>query len=284
MAQRLIPAAFCYDFDGTLAPGNMQERDFIPQIRMTTKEFWREVSAKCEAHEADNILVYMKLMLQKANAAEVQVRRENFEAYGATLEFFPGVFESSKLNWFNRITEYAKQSGIKLEHYIVSSGIKEMVQGTPIGRYFKQIYASSFMYDHHGVAEWPALALIYTTKTQYLFRVNKGSLAVHDHKVINEYVSQEERAVPFEHMVYFGDGETDIPCFRLLKDQGGHSIAVFESNKKNARSRAKKIFTDGRVNFVTAANYAEGSELDRISKGILDKISSDMNLRKFGQP
>lgn len=284
MAKRLIPAALCYDFDGTLAPGNMQERDFIPQIGMNTKTFWREVAEQCERHQADNILVYMRLMLTKAHAAEVQVRRDNFSDYGASLAFFPGVLGRDKDGWFERITAYAKASGVDLQHYIVSSGIKEMIEGTPIGKRFKAIYASSFMYDHHGVAVWPALALNYTTKTQYLFRINKGSLSVADHSVINQYVPHDKRPIPFSNMAYIGDGETDIPCFRLVKDQGGHAVAVFESGKRGAKARANKIHEEGRVNFVTPADYSEGSEMDRVVKGIVDKIASDVSLSKLGQP
>lgn len=262
----------------------MQERDFIPQIGMSTRAFWNEVRALCEKHDADNILMYMRLMLQKASAAEVQVRREDFTSYGASLSFFPGVYTSPKDNWFKRITAYARASGVALNHYIVSSGIKEMVEGSPIGKYFAKTYASSFMYDHHGIVIWPALALNYTTKTQYLFRINKGSLEVHDHSTINRYVPQADRAVPFEHMVYIGDGETDIPCFRLLKDQGGHSVAVYESGRKGARQQATQIHSDGRVNFIAPADYRDGSSLDRVIKGIIDKIASDMNLRTLAQP
>jgi hypothetical protein len=283
MTKRLIPFALCYDFDGTLAPGNMQERDFIPQIGMTTKTFWNEVEAKCKEHDADNILVYMKLMLDKAQAAAVPVRKENFLSYGRSLGFYPGVYTSSEDNWFKRISSYAKESGIKLDHYIVSSGIKEMVCGTPIKRYFRSIYASSFMYDHHGVAMWPALALNYTTKTQYLFRINKGSLDVYDHSVINNYVPKTDRAVPFENMVFIGDGLTDIPCFRLIKDQGGHSIAVYETSGRKAKQRAKRIFDDGRVNFVAPTDFSDGALLDRIVKGILDKVAFDTSLRSYGQ-
>jgi hypothetical protein len=250
---------------------------------MKTKEFWSEVSAQCEEHQADNILVYMRLMLQKAEAAEVQVRRDDFGAYGKGLELFPGVFDSRDDNWFVRINEYAKGLGVKLDHYIVSSGIKEMVEGTPLSRYFKAIYASSFLYDHHGIARWPALALNYTTKTQYLFRINKGSLDVYDHSIINTYVPKADRAVPFENMIYIGDGETDIPCFRLVKDQGGHSIAVYENTKRGAKKKAQTIIEDGRVNFAAPADFSDGQLVDRIVKSVIGKIASDTNLRSLGR-
>ncbi len=220
----------------------MQERDFIPQIGMTKKAFWDEVRSRCKAHEADNILIYMMLMLERANAAHVQVRRENFESYGKSLPLFDGVD-----GWFTRINEYGKLGGFRVTHHIISSGIREMIMGTSIKRHFEDIYASSYCFDHHGVATWPALALNYTTKTQFLFRINKGAHDVYDHDRINQYVAPEERPVPFTNMIFIGDGETDIPCFRMVKEQGGHSIAVFQPRKPGAKQRSKTLMTDGRV-------------------------------------
>lgn len=261
----------------------MQERDFIPQIGMDKSGFWQEVRALAKQHSGDQILLYMKLMLDKAQAHQVTVRREDFEAYGRKLGLFSGVYNSQEDNWFSRINEYGTASGVGVEHFIVSSGIKEMVMGSPISKLFKEVYASSFVYDHHGVAVWPSLALNYTTKTQYLFRINKGSLDVWDDTVINRYVTDAERPVPFTNMIYIGDGLTDIPCFRLVKDLGGHSIAVYQSNKKNAKEQAKTILADARVNFAAPATYSEGSLLDRIVKGIIDKVSFDTQLRAYGQ-
>lgn len=270
MPRRLIPLAIAYDFDGTLAPGNMQEHDFIPAIKMTTKRFWEEVKDLSKKHEADNILVYMGLMLKKARIAEVQVRKKDFENFGKTLRLFDGVPE-----WFTRINVYAKESGVAVKHYVISSGIREMVQGSPIARYFTTVFASSFWYDHHGIAEWPALALNYTTKTQFLFRINKGSPHVYDHSRINKYVPHHKRPVPFQNMVFIGDGDTDIPCFRLIKDQGGHSIAVYKPHTKGAKAKADQLIRDGRVNFTAPADYRDGHPLDRYVKAIIDKLSAD---------
>lgn len=287
MAKKHIPLAIAYDFDGTLAPGNMQERDFIPAIGMTTKAFWKEVVDQAKKHEADNILVYMGLMLKKALANEVQVRKTDFRTYGAGLSFFDGVLPYAEENgekqegWFDRINTYGKESGVRVEHYIISSGIREMVQGTRIASKFKAIYASSFQYDHHGVATWPALALNYTTKTQYLFRINKGDLHVYDHSKINEFTPKSERPIPFENMVFIGDGETDIPCFRLVKDQGGHSIAVYEPSTKKKKQNAQKLKTDGRVDYVATADYRNAGTLDRVVKGIIDKLAADHHLRSI---
>ncbi|MDS4014313.1 MAG: HAD family hydrolase [Candidatus Accumulibacter sp.] len=182
MAKKLIPMAISYDFDGTLAPGNMQEYDFIPALDIKPSEFWKESGQLAEKHEMDQILAYMRLMLEEAGKAKVAVRRAEFKSFGAKIELFPGVRD-----WFKRINAYAKSKGVRLEHFIISSGIREMVEGTPIYREFKKVYASGFMFDHNGVACWPALAVNYTTKTQYLFRINKGSLDVHDNSVINRF-------------------------------------------------------------------------------------------------
>jgi hypothetical protein len=256
----------------------MQEHSFIPEIGMSKKKFWDEVNKLAKENEADNILMYMYLMLKKAEANGVRVLKTEWEKRGQVLKLFDGV-----TGWFDRINVYGKEGGVQVEHFIISSGIREMVEGTPIAEKFRAIFASSFFYNHNGVACWPALALNYTTKTQYLFRINKGSLSVHDHTTINEYVPKAERAVPFENQIYIGDGETDIPCFRLIKDQGGHSIAVYKPSTKGAKNRAEKLIKDGRVNFSVPADYTDGFLLDRIVKSIIDKLATDNHLRKLGK-
>ncbi|WP_353641024.1 HAD family hydrolase [Mesorhizobium sp. WSM2239] len=278
MPKKALPLAICYDFDGTLAPGNMQERDFIPAVGMNKKAFWNEVKAGCVAHEADEILIYMWLMLKKAEQAQVTVKKEDFENYGRNLQLFDGVTE-----WFKRINFYGKEGGIKVSHHIISSGIKEMIFGSPISKHFDNVYASSFCYDHHGIAKWPALALNYTTKTQYLFRINKGSHHVYDNSVINEYVPPEERPVPFANMIYIGDGLTDIPCFRLVKSLGGTSIAVFRPHTKGAQTKSRKMLTQGRVNFIAPADYRDGTPLDLTVKATMEKIAADQHYRSFSK-
>ena len=247
---------------------------------MNTKKFWKEVGDDSKKYEADNILVYMKLMLDKASAASVPVREKDFESYGKNLTFFDGILQYQgnshiEKGWFDRINEYGKLSGVNVEHYIVSSGIREMIKGTQLAKKFKAIYASSFCYDHHGVAVWPALAINYTTKTQYLFRINKGCLDISDNKQINKYVPEHQRPIPFSNMIYIGDGDTDIPCFRLVKDTGGHSIAVYKPNTKGARERSLGLISEGRVNFVAPADYRNESLIDRIVKGVIDKVGHD---------
>lgn len=271
--------AICYDFDGTLAPGNMQEFEFVPDIEMTTDAFWAEVKQLAEKHQGDNILIYMWLMLEKARAARVPVLKNNIEAYGATIPLFDGVED-----WFDRIDAYGKDKGLKVGHFIISSGLREMIAGTSISRKFVAIFASSFLYDENGVACWPALALNYTTKTQYLFRINKGNLQVSDHSKINEYIPQNEREVPFKNFVFIGDGATDIPCFRLVKDQGGHSIAVYQKRKHGAKKDAEDLIKiGGRVHFALPADYTDGSELDKAVKAIVDRVAADDGLSRQGK-
>jgi hypothetical protein len=254
----------------------MQERDFIPEIGMTKKSFWDEVRARCKQHSADNILIYMGLMLEKAKAARVPIRRSDFVNYGKSLTLFRGVEQ-----WFPRINRYGKAGGLRVTHHIISSGIREMIIGTPIKKYFNDIYASSYCFDHHGVAEWPALALNYTTKTQYLFRINKGSQDVYDHELINRYVPPNDRPVPFQNMVFVGDGETDIPCFRLVKELGGHSIAVSQPHTANAKSKSQQLRADGRVNFIATADYSEKRPIDLIVKAIMEKVAAGEYLSRF---
>jgi hypothetical protein len=165
----------------------------------------------------------------------------------------------------------------------ISSGIKEMIDGTPISDNFVKTYASSFKYDVNGVAEWPSLAINFTTKTQYLFRINKGALDVYDNKKINKFVPLKDRPIPFENMIYIGDGETDIPCFSLVRNLGGHSIAVYKPNTRGAKARAEKLIDDGRVNFVAPADYSNKGYIDTIVKTVLDKIDSDSKLIFIGK-
>ncbi len=274
MARKHIPLAISYDFDGTLAPGNMQEYDFIPALKVKPSAFWETAGRLAEEHQMDHILAYMWAMLREADKADIRVHRSDFRSFGKGIQLFPGVND-----WFKRINAYAREKGVRLDHFIVSSGIREMVEGTPIYKEFKKVYASGFMFDHNGVACWPALAVNYTTKTQYLFRINKGSLDVHDNSVINKFVPKDQRPVPFERMIFVGDGETDIPCMRLVKDQGGHSIAVFNPGKHGARAKAQRLVTDGRATLFASADYQEGSDIDLAVKAIIDKVEASSRIR-----
>ncbi len=274
MSKKYIPMAIAYDFDGTLAPGNMQEHQFLPEIGIKPNKFWQEVAALTKEHQADDVLVYMEQMLHKARTAGVSVKKEDFEKRGKSIKLFAGVEE-----WFDRITHYGRKRGVHVQHYLVSSGNAEIVAGTPIASKFAHIYASKFKFDENGVAAWPALAINFTTKTQYLFRINKDAHDLSDNNQVNEFVEMRNRPVPFENMVFIGDGPTDVPCFRLVKDQGGLSIAVYKPKTRGAKEKAEKLKRQGRVHSITPANYTEGSRLDRTIRANIDLIASRGMLR-----
>jgi 2-hydroxy-3-keto-5-methylthiopentenyl-1-phosphate phosphatase len=271
MGKKWAIMAIVYDFDGTLSPGNMQEYNFIPQLKMKSKKFWDEVTSRQKKHSADKILTYMHWMIEKANRQEISVRKEAFKKYGRTVKLFRGV-----KSWFDRVDSYAKQQKLLIEHYIVSSGIQEMIKATPIKGKFKKIFASSFIYNGSGVACWPAMAINYTTKTQFIFRINKGCLDLSDDVKINVFIEKKDRRIPFERMIYIGDGATDVPCMKLVKEQGGHSIAVYRPYA--SRQEAFSLIDEGRVNFVIAADYRRDKPLEKTVKRIIDKIAADAKL------
>jgi hypothetical protein len=268
--------ALIYDFDGTLAPGNMQEFGFMQAISKDPATFWTENTKLSEQNDADQILTYMYLMKQKAETEGISLKRESFREFGKQIGLFSGVKE-----WFSLINNYGKEKGLIIEHYINSSGLKEMIEGTSISKEFKNIFACSYVYDIDGKAIWPGVAVNYTTKTQFLFKINKGIESVSDNKRVNEYISHEERRIPFENMIYFGDGETDIPCMKLVKQQGGHSIAVYKPRDSKKKKLAQKLIAENRVNFVCSADYTENKEIHQVVKTIIDKIKADCEFRNL---
>jgi phosphoserine phosphatase len=266
----LKKTAIIYDFDGTLARGNLQECSFIPQVNMTREQFWGAVKQMTQDEDADEILVYMHLMLAKAAEANVEVTKAVLREHGRNAPLFDGL---EGLAWFTRINEFAEKHGLLLQHYIVSSGIEEMIRGCTIQNAFHKIYASKFIYNGE-IAAWPGVAINYTTKTQYLFRINKGVENHWNNKAINQYMPGRSRPIPFERMIFLGDGDTDIPTMKMLTYQGGHSIAVYdEQREKRDLEKIHGLIADSRVDFVAPANYAENSQLDIIVKGILGRIA-----------
>ena len=266
--------ALIYDFDGTLSPGNMQEFGFIQAIGKGKEEFWKKNKELSEKNDANGILCYMYLMLQAAKNNDISLKRESFIQFGSQVELFNGVRE-----WFTLINQYGRSIGLDIKHYINSSGLKEMIEGTSIAKEFENIYACSFLYDIDGVAYWPGVAVDYTTKTQFLFKINKGIKEVSDNTKINEFIHESERPVPFENMIYFGDGETDIPCMKMVKDHGGHSIAVYGNPQK--RATAYKLINDNRVNFACSADYRKDKDIYAVVKRILDKIKADHEFNRL---
>lgn len=267
--------AFIYDFDGTLSPCNMQEYDFLPKINLKASEFWKTADQRARDNNADSILAYMTLMLEKcSNTSCNQLTKDKFAEYGKNIDFFPGVE-----TWFTRINDYTLSLGLTPQHYVLSSGIKEMIAGSKIADEFEDIFACSYIYDENGIAIAPGVAINYTGKTQFLFRINKGVHNVWDNSRINDYIAKEERPVPFSSMLYFGDGLTDVPCMKLIKDQGGHAISVYKP--LSGRKEAERLYTENRVNFLAEADYRENTRLDQIVKAVIRKIKADRTLYKF---
>jgi hypothetical protein len=284
MTRPLIPVAIAYDFDGTLAPGNMQEHSFIPELGIKKRDFWDEVKAKAKLHDMDEILSYMYLMLREADNSGKKISKRSFAGHGQGLPLFPGVTE-----WFPRINQYAKSKGVKVHHYIISSGLREMLAGTKIAKEFDFIFASGFMYDQHDVARWPALAVNYTNKTQHLFRINKGIINSYDNERINKFVAEPDRPIPFSNMVYIGDGETDIPSMKMVKYQGGYAIAVYDAHKRRTATRPSPkqtcltLLEQNRADFAFPADYRVGQGLDVLIKSIIEKISIQDTIRHLGK-
>lgn len=266
--------ALIYDFDGTLSPGNMQEYDFIPATGKNKEDFWARCQELAQANDADPILTYLSQIISEANKNGLSLKREAFREYGSKVELFDGVE-----GWFRRMNSYARSKGMEIEHFINSSGIKEMIEGTPIAKNFKKIFACSFFYTVDGVAHWPSVAVNYTNKTQFIFKINKGIDTVWDDKLINRYIPEDERTIPFRNMIYIGDGTTDIPCMRLVKEKQGNAIAVYNPSQMELGQSLMQLIADNRVNFVAPADYRASSKLDTIVKTIIDKLAAENKLR-----
>ena len=268
--------ALMYDFDKTLSTRDMQDYGFIPELGMSPKDFWGEVDQLTDTQQMDSILAYMYLTVQKCREKNIAVTREKFYELGKGIEFFEGV-ES----WFGRIDAFAQSIGVRAEHYIVSSGIKEIIEGTSVARAgsFKRIYACEFMYDKDGIIRWPKVAVNYTAKTQFLFRINKGVLDIDSKssEKLNSYTPEKDRRVPFQNMIYIGDGLTDVPCMRLVKAYGGQSLAVYDKVKGNAA--AQSLLDADRVNYCVAADYSPGSEAESIVVAAMKKIRAVSELQ-----
>ena len=264
--------AICYDFDKTLTPDDMQAQGFIQSVGMDVGEFWREANALADKNHMDGNLAYMYCMKEKAYG-QLLLNRKTLADYGAKISLFPGVEE-----WFERIREYGKAKGAIIEHYIISSGLAEMIEGTSVAKKgaFERIYASSFYYDEKGMAVWPAQAVNYTNKTQFLFRIEKGVLDVNDPGVNDSYASDEIR-VPFRNMIYIGDSDTDIPCMKLVDSYGGSSIGVYSAESCD-KAKVHKMMREGRIRYYAPADYSEGKELDALVKSIIDRTVVEFEL------
>ena len=273
--ERKPVVAICYDFDKTLSPDDMQAQGYIQSVGYDIKSFWAESNKLSEDNDMDQNLAYMYEMMEKARGRLV-FTKDKLEEYGAKVNLFPGVED-----WFERIRQYGLEQNVIVEHYIISSGLKEMIEGTTVAKSgaFEKIYASSFYFDNYGVAIWPAQVVNYTNKTQFLFRIEKGVLDINDQGV-NDYFSPEDIRVPFRNMVYIGDSDTDIPCMKLVNTYGGHSIGVYNPDTKD-KKKVYKMIKDNRIKYFASADYTDGSELDILVKSIIDRTSANEKLENI---
>lgn len=265
--------AICYDFDKTLSPDDMQAQGYIQSVGYDVAQFWKESDELACKNEMDSNLAYMYKMVQEAEGNLVFSKKALAE-YGARVKLFSGV-ES----WFERIRQYGEKQGVAVEHYIISSGLKEMIEGTRIAAAFERIYASSFYFNERGVVRWPAQVVNYTNKTQYLFRISKGVLDINDAGV-NDYFPPEQIRIPFRNIVYIGDSDTDVPCMKLVNSYGGHSIGVYnpETGDKN---KVLKMVRENRIRYFAPADYNEGSEMDGLVRSIIDTTAAFERLERL---
>lgn len=265
--------AICYDFDKTLSPDDMQAQGFIQSVGYDVAEFWQESNGLAESNDMDQNLAYMFKMMDAAEG-RVLFTKDTLLECGAKVRLFPGVED-----WFRRIREYGEQHGVIVEHYIISSGLKEMIEGTAIAGEFEKIYASAFFYNDKNVAKWPAQVVNYTNKTQFLFRIEKGVLDINDPGV-NEAFAPEDIRVPFRNMIYIGDSDTDIPCMKLVNSYGGHSIGVYNTDTLD-KTKVFKMMREGRIKYYAPADYSEGAQLDDLVKAIIDRTATNEKLEEI---
>lgn len=266
--------ALVYDFDGTLSPRPMQDYAFLPQIGIDPDAFWAESNAIARREGADSLISYMRLMYQKAKAAGVRIDRADLVAQGKHVELFDGVEQ-----WFDEIEEYvrlrAETIGITLRHYVVSAGLVEIIEGTRIYRRFHNVFASEYWFDAYDLP-YPKRVITDTGKTQYLFRINKG---IEDlGHGINEHMDEARRPIPFSNMIYFGDGDTDVPSMAVMRKNGGHAIAVHTPGK--SRQKCVELFKAGRCDFFAPADYRRGSDLFKRTCLLLDRVLADIRVHE----
>ena len=257
--------ALLYDFDKTLCTQDMQNYAFIPSLGMDPDAFWKEANTFGWQQEMDGILAYMYTMLRKCNELGIPLTRESLVEKGRSIELFPGVKE-----WFGRINAFGESLGVEIEHYVLSSGLKEIIEGSGISHEFKMGYASEFYYDETGTPVWPKLDVNFTAKTQFVYRINKGVLAVSNDKDLNASMPDDSKRIPFTNMIYVGDGLSDVPCMKMMRAYGGQAIAVYQAGN---RPGVEELLSRGRVDFIFPADYRPGTALDTTVKNIIRKMA-----------
>ena len=264
--------AILYDFDKTLCTQDMQNYGFIPSLGLAPSDFWHLANSFGWREKMDGILAYMYTMIQESRRRGVPFTRQSLKHQGRSIAFFPGVTD-----WFERINRFGERQGVSVEHYVISSGLKEIIEGSAIASAFKEIYASEFYYDETGAPVWPKLAVNFTAKTQFVYRINKGVLDVSDDQTLNASMPDDSKRVPFTNMIYVGDGLSDVPCMKMMRAYGGQAIAVYQAaNKKGV----EQLLRDGRVDYIFPADYREGTDLELTMQNIIRKMAVTTRLEE----
>lgn len=254
-----------YDFDKTLCTRDMQDYAFIPSLNMTPKEFWNRTNEVGANQHMDSVLAYMYTMLLESKERKIPLTRDSLVEKGNIIDFFPGVKE-----WFSRLNKFAEENNVLLEHYVISSGLKEIIEGTAISNEFKEIYGCEFVYGDDGQAVFPKTAVNYTNKTQFVYRINKGVLDISNDYDLNKSMPDDSKRIPFCNMIYIGDGLSDVPCMKMMKSYGGVSIAVYQGD---VTVKVNDLLVKDRVDYIYPADYREGSGLDKTVKNIIRKMA-----------
>ena len=256
--------AFLYDFDKTLCTTDMQDYAFIPSLGYTPSEFWGIANSFGYKNRMDGLLAYMYTMIDECRKKGIRLDRDYLVSCGHAIELFPGVKD-----WFARINAFGESQGVQVEHYVLSSGLKEIIEGSGISHEFKEVYACEFLYGEDGIASWPKLDVNFTNKTQFVYRINKGVLDIANDKDLNASMPDDSKRIPFTNMIYVGDGLSDVPCMKMMRAYGGQAVAVYQ---KSNRAGVEELLKNKRVDFIFPADYTEGSILDATMKNIVRKM------------
>ena len=253
--------ALCYDFDGTLCSGYMQDQKLLHDCKIEPKNFWIKVANYAKENHCDPTLAYLMLLEQQMRSAGLKVNAETFKKYGRELKLFKGVNE-----WFSRIKQFGKLHNIEIQHFIISSGLADVIKGCSFIKDVNLVYASSYIYDD-GKGMWPKLSVNYSNKVQFLYRINKGTFDVFDQVGVNaKKDSNDSVNIPFENFIFFGDGETDVPCFSVNQKNSGKNICIYEKGNEKSFDIGKKLYSEGRVHYLLDGDYSENSEIDKLIK------------------
>ncbi len=267
--------AIMYDFDKTLCTKDMQNYRFIPSLGMQVSDFWDYTNEVQQKEHMDSVLAYMYAAIKLSKEKNVPLKKERLEENGKGIEFFSGV-----VDWFKRINKFGEENGVQIEHYVISSGMKEIIDGTVISGEFKNIFACEYLYDSDGIAVWPKTAVNYTNKTQFVYRINKGVLDVSNDIDLNRSMPDDSKRIPFANMIYIGDGLSDVPCMKMMKSYGGKAIAVYQT----LDNKVKELLRKDRVDFIYPADYREGKGLDRTIKDIIRNMAiSDKLIEEYSR-